>query len=111
KALIARQSMACEELLRGGWSAERVLTATVAELPATPVVGRALELRGELGIESSADAPAFVAANGAALQVGQLDRWLRAGRLVRTSLEANGGICRSLLAFRHSLSPEEEVLR
>ena len=39
-------------------------------------------------------------------------RWLRMGRLVRTSLEANGGICRSLLRFRHDLAAEpEEVLR
>ena len=27
---------------------------------------------------------------------------------VRTSLEANGGICRSPLAFRHSLNPDEQ---
>ena len=39
----------------------------------------------------------------------QLTRWLRMARLVRTSLEANGGICRSLLQFRHEPGdrPEE----
>lgn len=109
KALIARQSLVCEELLARGWTPERVVAASVAELPDTPVSRRALELRVQLGIESAADAPAFVAPNGAALQTGQLAHWLRASRLVRTSLEANGGICRSLLAFRHNLSEEEEV--
>ena len=33
-------------------------------------------------------------------------------RLVRTSLEANGGICRSLLQVRHDLVAEpEEIAR
>jgi hypothetical protein len=41
-----------------------------------------------------------------------MQRWLRMGRLVRTSLEANGGICRSLLQFRHNLTVDpEEVAR
>ncbi len=41
-----------------------------------------------------------------------LTRWLRMARLVRTSLEANGGICRSLLQFRHDLAADpEEVAR
>jgi hypothetical protein len=37
-----------------------------------------------------------------------LARWLRMSRLVRTGLEANGGICRSLLAFRHGVSADRE---
>ena len=36
--------------------------------------------------------------NGEPVAADQLTRWLRAARLVRTGLEANGGICRSLLA-------------
>ncbi len=38
-------------------------------------------------------------------------RWLRMARLVRTSLEANGGICRSLLEVRHNLATENEEVR
>ncbi len=34
-------------------------------------------------------------------------RWLRMAGLVRTSLEANGGICRSLLEVRYGTDPEE----
>ena len=37
---------------------------------------------------------------------GRTGGTLRAARLVRTSLEVNGGICRSLLQFRHGLSEE-----
>ena len=36
--------------------------------------------------------------DGAPIAAADLTHWLRMARLVRTSLEANGGICRSLLA-------------
>jgi len=109
KALIARQARVCERMLAAGAAQEDVVAARVADLPSEdPDVPRVLELRGQLGFETESDAPAFVTPNGAALTPDQLTRWLRAARLVRTSLEANGGICRSLLAFRHNLEPDEE---
>lgn len=107
KALIARQSVVCEELLAGGLSEADVIGARVAELPDTPPARRALELRAALGIAHDASDPAFVLPNGTPLAADQLRHWLRAARLVRTSLEANGGICRSLLAFRHDLATDD----
>ena len=113
KALIARQSKVCERLLAGGSTVEQVSSSRVEDLPEGREVTRCLELREQLGISCDADAPAFVQASGEAIRADQLQRWLRMGRLVRTSLEANGGICRSLLQVRHNLAadPEEEVLR
>ncbi len=113
KALIARQARVCEQMLADGMSAEDVVAATVAQLPpGSADATRALELRHRLGFAAHADAPAFVMPNGEPVAPDQLTRWLRAARLVRTSLEANGGICRSLLAFRHNLeSDPEEVGR
>jgi metal-sulfur cluster biosynthetic enzyme len=111
KALIVRQSQACEQLLAAGWTHAEVVAATVADLPADcapAAVTRALQLREQLGISVDPGAPAFVAPNGEALSADQLTRWLRGARLVRTSLEANGGICRSLLAFRHNLATDTE---
>jgi metal-sulfur cluster biosynthetic enzyme len=109
KALIARQSVVCERLMAGGWTEADVTAASVADLPVgDAIVDRALELRAALGIACTPDAPAFVTPNGERVTSDQLTRWLRAGRLVRTSLEANGGICRSLLAFRHNLDPETQ---
>jgi metal-sulfur cluster biosynthetic enzyme len=108
KALIARQSTVCEAMLATGDSPEEVLARRVADLPFTPEARRGLELREALGIESGPDAPAFVLADGRALTAGELPRWRRMARLVRTSLEANGGICRSLLAVRHNLAPEPQ---
>jgi metal-sulfur cluster biosynthetic enzyme len=114
KALVARQSRLCEALLRAGATPEDVTARTVADLPDRPDARRCLELRRELGITRDEDSPAFVLPSGEPLTAEGLTRWLRTARLVRMSLEVNGGICRSLLQFRHGLpieDPEEEVFR
>jgi metal-sulfur cluster biosynthetic enzyme len=108
KALIARQATVCQGMLDSGASADDVVAATVAQLPDTPPARRALELRAQLGIPSMPESPAFVLPNGEPLSADQLTRWLRVARLVQTSLEANGGICRSLLQARHQLAIEPE---
>jgi metal-sulfur cluster biosynthetic enzyme len=109
KALIARQARVCEVMLADGWSREGVVSATVSQLPSDSADAvRALELREQLGFSAAQDAPAFIMPNGEPVAPDQLTRWLRAARLVRTGLEANGGICRSLLAFRHNLDPETQ---
>jgi metal-sulfur cluster biosynthetic enzyme len=112
KALIARQSKLCEALLGAGAGPEQIIGLRVANLEDGPELRRCLELREQLGIAADADAPAFVAPNGEPLAAGDLQRWLRMARLIRTSLETNGGICRSLLQFRHDLgSDPKEVSR
>jgi metal-sulfur cluster biosynthetic enzyme len=103
KALVARQSRVCETLLAEGATAEEVVALRVADLPDDPEARRCVELREELRIASDA---AFVRPDGEPMAAGDLRHWLRAARLVRTSLEANGGICRSLLRVRYDL---EEV--
>jgi metal-sulfur cluster biosynthetic enzyme len=108
KALTARQSRICSALLADGVEAAAAVTMRVADLPDGSDTRRCLELRAELGLACEPDSPAFVLADGRPLTADQLQRWLRMGRLVRTSLEANGGICRSLLQVRHDLSPENE---
>jgi metal-sulfur cluster biosynthetic enzyme len=112
KALTARQTRACEALLSAGESVERVASLRVGDLPDGDDVRRCLELRAQLGIGCDPDAAGFVLADGARVTADQLQRWLRMGRLVRAGLEANGGICRSLLQFRHELANDpEEALR
>jgi metal-sulfur cluster biosynthetic enzyme len=108
KALLARQSRVCEALLAEGFTPELVVAQRVADLPDEPEARRCLALRAELGLPCAADAPAFVLPDGRGLAAGDLDRWLRTARLVRTSLEANGSICRSLLQIRHGLAPDTE---
>jgi metal-sulfur cluster biosynthetic enzyme len=112
KALIARQSLICEAWLKEGRSAEEVLARRVVDLPDSSGARRCLELRAALGLATAPQAPAFVSPSGEPIVAEQLTRWLRTARLIRTSLEANGGICRSLLRARHGLeSDPEEVVR
>ena len=111
KALIARQSRLCERLLAEGRRTDEIVAARLAQLPAGPETERCIQLRQQLGIAADPDSPAFVLADGEPLAGEELHRWRRMGRLVRTSLEANGGICRSLLEVRHQLASENEEVR
>jgi metal-sulfur cluster biosynthetic enzyme len=112
KALVARQSRLCEALLADGATPEQVTARRVAELPDVPDARRCLELRGHLGIAREDDSPAFVLPSGEPIAARDLRRWLRTARLVRTSLEVNGGICRSLLQIRYDLAADPgEVAR
>lgn len=108
KALVARQSRLCEAWLAEGATPEQVSARRVADLPDDTDGRRCLVLRRELGLPWHADAPAFVLPGGEPLTAGDLRHWLRTARLVRLSLETNGGICRSLRA-RFDLADPEEV--
>jgi hypothetical protein len=113
KALIGRQSRLCEALLVGGDGPEEVVARRLRDLPEGRDGRRCLELREILGLPCRPDDPAFVQPSGAPVSVSELSRWLRAARLVRMSLEVNGGICRSLLQVRYGVAIEdpEEVSR
>lgn len=110
KALIARQSRICERLLDAGGGAEKLVALRVDELPDDPHTRRCLQLRRQLGIACGPGTAAFVSPSGEPLDAKQLVRWLRGARLIRTSLEANGEICRGLLAAREKQREQEEVL-
>ncbi len=112
KALVGRQSRLCESLLAGGSDPEEVAALRLGDLPAGRDAARCVELRELLGIACGPDAPAFVLPSGEPVAAAELPRWLRRARLVRMSLEVNGGICRSLLRVRHGVEiddPEEGV--
>jgi metal-sulfur cluster biosynthetic enzyme len=109
KALVARQSRLCEALLDGGATPEQVTARRVADLPDGPDARRCLELRERLGIPRGDDAAAFVLPDGAPIAAADLRRWLRMARLIRTSVETNGGLCRSLLRVRYDLPNPEEI--
>ena len=109
KALVARESRVCEELLAGGATPEEVTARRVIDLPDDPEARRCIELREQLGIPAHHDAPAFVRPDGEPVDAADLRHWLRRARLMRTSLEVNGGICRSLLRIRYDLPDAKEV--
>jgi metal-sulfur cluster biosynthetic enzyme len=114
KALVGRQSRLCEMLLRHGATPEEVAAHRLEDLPTDdPDAQRCIELRRHLGLRDDPQAPAFVLPSGEPVAAADLKRWLRTARLVRMSLEVNGGICRSLLQIRHGVAIDdpEEVLR
>lgn len=94
KALVARQFRLCEAL-----RSDDPLSLRVRDLPDTDDTRRCLELRRRLGLAHAPNSPAFVHPNGE--PVDDLIRWRRSARLIGTSLEINGSICRSLLQVRH----------
>ena len=100
KALVARQARLCEAMLADGATPEQVTARRVADLPDVADARRCLELRRRLEITCDQGSPAFVAPNGEPVAAHELTRWLRKARLVRTSLDVNGSICRSLLQIR-----------
>jgi metal-sulfur cluster biosynthetic enzyme len=110
KALVARQARVCETLLAAGATPAEVAAMTLDDLPDDPGARRCAELRAQLGLSAAGDAPAFVRPDGAAIAAEDLGHWLRVARLVRTSLEVNGGICRSLLSVRYGLSEHQEEI-
>jgi len=109
KALVARQSRVCEALLAAGATPEEITARRVSDLPDEPESRRCIELREQLGIPGDGDAPAFVRPDGEPVAAADLRHWLRRASLMRTSLEVNGGICRSLLRIRYDLPDPKEV--
>ena len=98
KALVARQGRLLETV---GDPA----SARLGDL-AGPDAERCRELRAELGIDASDGAPAFVRGDGTPVPAAELARFARMASLTAVSLEANGGVCRSLLQVRYGI---EEV--
>jgi metal-sulfur cluster biosynthetic enzyme len=88
KALLARQSR-----LLG------VPASTLGELTG-PDAERCRALRAALGIDASDGAPAFVTGDGTPVTASDV-RFRRMATLTAVSLEANGGMCRDLLASRY----------
>ena len=98
KALVARQSRLLE-------SVGDPVSARLGDLSGPDAV-RCRELRRELGIDASDDAPAFVRGDGTPVGAQELARFGRMASLTALSLETNGGVCRSLLQVRYGM---EEV--
>ena len=98
KALVAREG----RLLEG---VADPASARLGDLGGPDAV-RCRELRAQLGIDASDDAPAFVRGDGTPVPAAELARFTRMASLTAVSLEANGGMCRSLLGVRYGI---EEV--
>jgi hypothetical protein len=107
KAFLGRMSALIEALRDLGWSDERIVTvqigdlAEVEEQASRPVIDRYLELRAFFGGPCQPSDAAFRTAEGEPLTAAQLPVYLRDIRMTRRGVEANGEMCRILLAERY----------
>jgi metal-sulfur cluster biosynthetic enzyme len=81
----------------------------LGDVPASPALSRLRDRRAQLGLPVADDSPLLVdPATGAAVTPDAAPLHLRKARLTRTSLEANGSICRGMLRHRYTDPQEDE---
>jgi metal-sulfur cluster biosynthetic enzyme len=97
KALMARQGRLCDGLPAGVIAAMQLGELEGAD------ADRCRQLRQELGIDATPDAPAFVTGDGVPITAADVPRFRHFARLISTSLEGNAGLCRGLLKTRYDL--------
>ena len=126
KGFIRRQELAIRTLAAAGLSPAQVCALRLADLepagdritvsgqgepvsvPAGPLRGY-LKRRSELGLDAAPESPLFVDLSGRPFTPESLAAHLRRARLVRASLEANGFVCRALLAARNPTGGGQDV--
>jgi metal-sulfur cluster biosynthetic enzyme len=115
KAVMAGTDQVCRPLLAAGTDPAALAGLTLGQVPPSRPLSRLRERRAELGLPAGDDAPLLIdARTGAPVGPDSTPIHLRRARLTRTSLEANGSICRGMLRHRydspglHQLDAEEK---
>lgn len=112
KAVMAGTDLVCRPLAADGIEPQRLATLTLGEVAALGQSGdldRLRQRREQLGLPAGDDAPLLVdPTTGDAVQEPAVPLHLRKARTTRTSLEANGSVCRGMLRHRYSTTGEGE---
>jgi metal-sulfur cluster biosynthetic enzyme len=110
KAVMAGTDQVCRPLLAAGTGPARLRSLTLGELPPSPPLLRLRQRRAELGLPAGDDAPLLIEpGTGEPVPADAVPLHLRRARITRVSIEANGSICRGMLAHRyHSPGQGEE---
>jgi metal-sulfur cluster biosynthetic enzyme len=109
KAVLAGTDQVCRPLLAAGTDPARLPQLTLGEVPDSRPLRRLRERRAELGLPAGDDAPLLIdPKTGQAVDAGSLPLHLRKAKLTRTSLEANGSICRGMLRHRYDTPGQGE---
>jgi metal-sulfur cluster biosynthetic enzyme len=108
KAFLGRMSALIEALRELGWSDERIAATQIGDLaevdnpaPFRRLIDRYLELRAFFGGPCQPGDAAFRTAKGDVIVAARLSAYLRDIRMTRRGIEANGEMCRILLAERY----------
>jgi metal-sulfur cluster biosynthetic enzyme len=102
KAVMAGTDQVCRPLLAAGTEPASLPALTLGEVPPSRALQRLRERRAELGLPAADDAPLLIdPKTGEPVGQDTLRLHLGRARLTRTSLEANGSICRGMLRHRY----------
>jgi metal-sulfur cluster biosynthetic enzyme len=109
KAVLAGTDQVCRPLLAAGADSARLPQLTLGEVPDSRPLRRLRERRAELGLPAGDNAPLLIdPESGQPVAPGSLPLHLRKAKLTRTSLEANGSICRGMLRHRYDTPGQGE---
>jgi metal-sulfur cluster biosynthetic enzyme len=109
KAVLAGTDRVCNTMRAAGMSSADFAELTLGDVPPSDDRERLRSRRAELGLPSTDDSALFVdALSGEAVAPQALPLHLRRARLTRISVDANGGVCRGLLAERYGTRAHDQ---
>lgn len=110
KAVLAGTDRVCRPLLAEGRTAAELATLTLGEVPPSADLARLRARRAELGLPSDDGSALLVdAVTGEEVGAQGLPMHLARARLTRVNTEANGSMCRGMLANRYGSRGQGEV--
>jgi metal-sulfur cluster biosynthetic enzyme len=102
KAVMAGTDQVCRPLLAAGTDPADLPSLTLGQVPRSGPLDRLRERRSELGLPAGDDATLLIdPKTGDPVSARAMPLHLRRARTTRVSLEANGSICRGMLAHRY----------
>jgi metal-sulfur cluster biosynthetic enzyme len=112
KAVLAGTDQVARPLLAAGLDPAALPSLTLGQVPPSAPLARLRERRAELGLPAGDDARLLIdPATGEPITAAATPLHLRKAQVTRTSLEANGSICRGMLRHRYDspgLNEEEQ---
>ncbi len=103
KAVLAGTDQVCRPLLSAGTDPASLPGMTLGEVPPSAALRRLRERRAELGLPAGDDAWLLIdPKTGEPVSPDSLRMHLGRARLTRTSIEANGSMCRGMLGHRYN---------
>lgn len=105
KAAMAGQDRVARPLVDAGAGPDELAATTLGLLPDSTDLRRLRHRRAALGLPHDDDAPLLLHPDGSRVSAAQVPLHLRRARLQRIGIEANGELCKSLLAKRYPGTP------
>ena len=102
KSVIAGQDRVARPLVDAGVGPEELAELTLGAAPSSRDLDRLRKRRAALGLPAEDDAPLLIHPDGSRVSSAQVPLHLRRARLTRAGLEANGDICKNILATRYA---------